>query len=462
MTNTHKFNLLAAVIGAVLLTGCGDAETTLIEKDPIEIPDEDHDDDEHDHADDEYTIDSMGRLAVLSAESNVTTIFDLDDGDLLDTFTLIHTSNTLTSSADYRFAVIASRAQDYVGFIDGGMWREDHTAHLHDYEQSPAMSDFEVTGSSPTHILSHDGQLAVFFDGNADAGTPASVKVVTDTQISSEADPLPTLDYTINMHGVAEPRGEYLLATVRRDDAENTSVAKVLPDQVGVYHLHDDVYEQEQVLDVLCPDLHGAAQNEDYVVFGCTDGVLSAHEHDDEYEAEKIANIDLLDGLRIGTLYGHEESDSLIGIASGHDAGEVILINVNPEQSMMEALSWQPDSDATPVSYAFSHEGSEFLILDSLGFLNVLSAYEEDGIVRWELRESVDISEQDVSTMPEGMSFSMTVAQNSDYVYVSDPIAQHVLQIDLESLTITGDIELDFAPDNITWLGIAESDHDHD
>ena len=64
--------------------------------------------------------------------------------------------------------------------------------------------------------------------------------------------------------------------------------------------------------------------------------------------------------------------------------------------------------------------------------------------------------------MPEGMSFSMSVAQNGDYVYVSDPIAQHVLQIDLESLTITGDIELDFAPSNITWLGIAESDHDHD
>ena len=461
MTNTHKFNLLAVAIGAILLTGCGDAETTLIEKDPIEVPDDEHDHDD-DHTDDEYTIDSMGRLAVLSADSNVASVFDLDDNDLLDTFTLIHTSNTLTSSADYRFAVIASRAQDYVGFIDGGMWREDHTAHLHDYEQSPAMSDFEVTGSSPTHILSHDGQMAVFFDGNADAGTPASVKVVTDTQISSQADPLPTLNYTINMHGVAEPRGEYLLATVRRDDTENTSVAKVLPDQVGVYHLHDDVYEQEQVLDVLCPDLHGAAQNEDYVVFGCTDGVLSAHEHDDVYEAEKIANIDLLDGLRIGTLYGHEESDSLIGIASGHAAGEVILINVNPEQSMMEALSWQPDSDASPVSYAFSHEGNAFLILDSLGFLNVLSAYEEDGIVRWELRESVDISEQDVSTMPEGMSFSMTVAQNGDYVYIADPIAQHVLQIDLETLAITDDIELDFAPQSVTWLGIAESDHDHE
>ena len=55
MTITHKFNLLAVAIGAILLTGCGDAETTLIEKDPIEVPDDDHDDD-HDHGDDDELI----------------------------------------------------------------------------------------------------------------------------------------------------------------------------------------------------------------------------------------------------------------------------------------------------------------------------------------------------------------------------------------------------------------------
>ena len=83
--------------------------------------------------------------------------------------------------------------------------------------------------------------------------------------------------------------------------------------------------------------------------------------------------------------------------------------------------------------------------------------------MHWELHERLDITEQDVSTMPEGLSFSMTVAQNGHYVYISDPIAQHILQIDLETLTITGDIELDFAPDSITWLGIAEAEHDdHD
>ncbi|MCF2947500.1 5-methyltetrahydrofolate--homocysteine methyltransferase [Paraglaciecola aquimarina] len=460
MKKPFQLNLLTAAISSLLLYGCGDAETTIIEKEPIVVPDEDDHDD--DHGDDEFTIESMGRLAVLSADSNQAVVFDLDDNQLLDTFSLIHNSNSLTASADYRFAVIASRSNDYVGFIDSGMWREDHGAHLHDYEQAPEMNHLELDGSRPTHIVKHDGHMAVFYDGDADSGIPAAVQVLTDTDISSEISNIHTLDYPVNMHGVAEPVGEYLLSTVRRDDAENTSAAKILPDQVAVYHLHDGEYEQEQILEVLCPDLHGAAQNGHAVLFGCSDGILVAHQHDEEFEAEKILNIEGLNGLRIGTIYGHEESETFIGIAAGHGGGEAILVKIDPENEEMETLEWQPAADASPVSYAFAYEGEAFLILDSKGFLNILTPHDHDGETHWELAGSVDISEEDVSTMPEGMKFSMTVAENGHYVYVADPIAQHVLQVHIEDMEIEGDIELDFAPANITWLGIAEEAHEDD
>lgn len=461
MTNSFQLKLLAAAIGTILLTGCGDAETTIIEQDPIEVPDDDHsDDDDHDHG--EHTIESMGRLAVLSGESASVTILDIEHSEALDSFALIHESNSLAASADLRYAVIASRGQDYLGFIDSGLWREDHGDHLHDYEQAPAMSDFELSGSRPTHLVNHDGQMAVFYDGDADSGTPAAVQVLTDLDISNENSDLPTLNYTINMHGVAEPRGEHLLSTIRRDDAESTSGAKILPDQVGVYHLHDGEYELEQTLELTCPDLHGAAQNHEFVVFGCSDGVLVAHQHDDEYEAEKIANIDGLEGLRIGTIYGHEDSETFIGIASAHGGSHAILTAINPEENEMELLEWQPE--ASPVAYAFSHGGEQFLVLDSAGFLNILSGHEHDGHMHWELETQLDITEEDVANMPEGMNFSLTVAQNGHYAYVSDPIAQHVLQIHLEDMEIEGDIELDFAPSKITWLGIAEEaeEHNHD
>ncbi len=464
MTKLFKLKLIALAISSTLITACGDAETNIVEKDPIEVPDDGHDHgDGGDHGD-EYTIDSLGRLAILAGDSNEANFFDLDDNELLDTFTLTNDSNTLSSSPDFRYAVIASRAQDYLGFIDGGLWREDHGAHLHDYEQSPEFSSYELTsGSRPTHLVKHDGKLAVFYDGDAASGTTASVEVLTDNDITNATATLPGISYDINMHGVAEPRGEHLLATIRRDDAQSSSIAKVLPDQVGVYHFHDGEYELEQTLELTCPDLHGAAQNHDYVAFGCSDGVLLAHQHDDEYHAEKVANIAAVGDLRIGTIYGHEGSETFIGIASGHGGGPAVIVSINPAKAEMEEFEWQLADGASAVSYSFSANGEHFLVLDSLGFLNVLEAHAHDDHIHWELAGQVDITQEDVTTMPEGMKFSMTVAQNGQFAYVADPIAQHVVQVHLEDLEIEGELELTFPPAAITWLGIAqEEEHAHE
>ncbi|MBQ4799902.1 5-methyltetrahydrofolate--homocysteine methyltransferase [Pseudoalteromonas sp. MMG006] len=465
MKKLYQLKLIALAISTTFITACGDAETNIVEQDPIVVEDEhdhDDDDDDHDH-DDGFTISSLGRLAVLAGDSNEASFFDLDDNALLDTFVLNDESNTLSASPDFRYAVITNRTQDYLGFIDGGMWREDHGEHLHDYEQGPAFSSYELTsGSRPTHLMTHDGQLAIFYDGDADSGAPASVEVLTDSDITNATPTLPGISYDINMHGVAEPRGEHLLSTIRRDDADNTSVAKVLPDQVGVYHFHDGEYELEQTLEVTCPDLHGAAQNHDYVVFGCGDGVLIAHQQGDVYEAQKVANIEAVGTERIGTLYGHENSDTIFGIAAGHDGSGSVLLDIHPENAEMEEVEWQLADGASAVSYSFSASGEHFLVLDSLGFLNVLTGHDHDGEMHWELAGQVDITEQDVSTMPEGMSFSMTVAQNGEFAYVADPIAQHVVQVHLEDLEVEGELELTFPPAGLTWLGIAEVEDDHD
>ncbi|MBU2872173.1 5-methyltetrahydrofolate--homocysteine methyltransferase [Colwellia sp. E2M01] len=440
MKKSFQFNLIAASVATLLLAGCNDTEGTI--GDLTEIVDD------HEHE----VVELEGRLAVLSADSDETILFGLDDGEIVDTFSLTYDSNTLTASADYRYAVIASRANDYVGFIDSGIYQEDHGDHLHPYEEAPVMLDFELNGSSPTHIVKHDGNMTVFNDGNADAGVSASVQVLTDADINSGS-VNSELNYDINMHGVAKIQGDYLLSTIRRDEAETTSDG-TLPDQVGIFHLHDGEYEQEGVLEENCPDLHGAAQNHEYVAFGCTDGVLIAHPHDDEYHAEKIANIDEVGTARIGSLYGHDESDSMIGVASG------MLFAVNPGVASMEKLEWQLADGVSAVSYSFSHEAEYFLVLDDAGYLNVLSAHDHDGEAHWELEGSIDISEEDLSTMPDGLSFSMTVAQNSDFVFIADPIAKHILQIGLADMSIEGDIETSFVPKSLVWLGIAEEGHD--
>lgn len=101
--------VLSAIASALLLAGCGDAETNIVELDPIEVPEDDHDHDDHDH-DSDYEIESEGRLVVADAASNTLTVFDLDDNSVLDTFSATFDGSSVSASGDYRFAVINSRA----------------------------------------------------------------------------------------------------------------------------------------------------------------------------------------------------------------------------------------------------------------------------------------------------------------------------------------------------------------
>ncbi|MEX1221367.1 MAG: 5-methyltetrahydrofolate--homocysteine methyltransferase [Idiomarina sp.] len=460
MTQIFKFKLLCVALGGLLLTGCGDAETTIVEQDPIEVPD-----DGHDHGDDhggDHAA-ASGRLAVMDSVTNQTMIFDLEEGALLDTFSLLYEGSRLSASADYRYVVITNRNEGRVGFIDGGLWQEDHGDHAHPYNEQPMMSDYELFEEQPTHLVGYQGQLAIFYDGNAELGLPASVQVITDNDIANEATDVPTLMYSNNMHGVALARGDYLFSTIRRTDIESSSNSKTLPDQVGVYHLHDTEYELEHTLETLCPDLHGAAQNHDYVAFGCSDGVMIAHQHEADFESVKIDNIDGLNGLRVGSLYGHKDSETFIGVASAHGHGEAILVAIDPQGNNMELIDWGNTANASPLSYAFSNHGEHFLILDDQGFLNILHAHAEGDHVHWEVMSRLDITEENVADMPEGASFSMTVAQNGHYAFIADPIAQHVLTVNLEEAAIEGDMELEFVPGSLVWLGIEgeENAHEH-
>ena len=106
MNNSHKLSLLSMLIGSLFLTGCGGADTSIEEKAPIVAEEE-----TEEGTSNGFIIESLGRLAVLSADSADTSIFDLDDNDLLDSFALTFDSSTLTASADYRYAVLVNRTR---------------------------------------------------------------------------------------------------------------------------------------------------------------------------------------------------------------------------------------------------------------------------------------------------------------------------------------------------------------
>lgn len=448
--------LLSLCISAttLTLTGCGGADTTINEKDPIAS----EEGDDHNHGGGVPNGVAAGRLLVVNPTDTQADVFDLADNDLITTVALDAVPSAVHATGGFRFAALVERSADTVGFIDGGLFQEPHDDHFDTFMQMPALSNFTLTGSRPTHFVTHEGQSAVFLDGDAATGANAGVQILNDSMIERAEAPA-TVTFSMSMHGVAEPRGEHLITSLRREDAQSTSANTVLPDQVGVYQRQDGEYTLEQTFDVTCPDLHGAAQNENHIVFGCSDGVLLVTDNgNDTFSAQKIPNSDAVaQGLRIGSLWGHHDSAQFIGQASSRTSDTIQFFAINPVDNTMALIDWQPETDATPVSRSFAYEAEQFVILDDKGYLSVIEPNDRDGQTLWEFGEKMLITDADLSQMPEGMRLSMTTAQNAHIVYVADPIAQHIRKINVDMLMAEGDIELTYAPAMITWLGIAQT-----
>src|SRR5690606_7097286 len=175
-----KLSLAAMLVSVSLLSACGDSTTNIVEKDPIADDGDDHD---HDHG----AISAAGRLAISAKDSNLVSVYELENGALLDTFAVADTPSALAASASKRYALVVQRTTDRVEFVDGGLFQEDHVDHLHPYQQAPALTSFVLSDSRPTHITSTDSQTAVFFDGDVNSSTPAAVAVITDADITTDS-----------------------------------------------------------------------------------------------------------------------------------------------------------------------------------------------------------------------------------------------------------------------------------
>lgn len=434
MLNTNLLPGVSLVLISALLGGCGGSDTKIVERDPVPIED-DHD---HDHDDE---VPSQGRLLISIKDQARVSVVDINEKKVLHELAVSEAPSALYSSPNQRYGFIVQRTADRVDLLDGGLWQEDHGDHLHDYAQTPAGMTFSTNKSRPTHFTGTEKQSVIFFDGNADSATPASVGVFTESDI--EKNTIGTwLEYTTHMHGAAQARGDYLISTVR--DAATTST---LPDRVAVYHAHNGFFTDENILPETCPGLHGSAQNENQIAFGCTDGVLVVSQAGTAFTASKIANPASFTGsTRIGTVLGDDSVDEFVGIASGQ------FFTINTATNTIAAINWI-DAAVTPgptaIAYSFADEGDLFVILDNTGNLTLIDTDS------WNVTKRVQAISSNLSALPSGSKFELALTPGH-MAYVTDPIANQIKQIDLDAGKVGETIQLNFIPNKLTWLGIAE------
>lgn len=441
MSELPRYTAYAFFLSAALmLSACGGSSTNIVEREPIE--DHDHDEDEHAHGDVPST---KGRLVISVQGEPEVMVYDLDDGEELAHYPFDSEVSAVYASANHRFALVLQRDVGQVNAIDAGFIRESHGDHFDYTITAPSFSDFEVTGPRPTHFTLGEDNAVIFYDGNADTAEVAQVEILSNADLENGAAGA-RIELDTHQHGAARTLGEHLFLTVR--DPADTSTT--LPDQVAMYHLHDGEYELEQTFEATCPALHGSARWEHGVAFGCGDGVLVIHQEGEAFEAHKIANPEGFTG-RIGSLYATADAHELVGVASGE------LFLVDPEAETIEPLSWT-EEERSAVAYGFDAEGEHFLVLDEQGALTRLEVADA-----WTALAPIAVVTSDLSGLSEEASLAMTVSHASHLVYVTDPVAMSVLEVDLESEAVATVLTLEAVPAKLAWTGFegAHEAHDH-
>lgn len=430
-----KLSSIALASLTLLITACGDSETTITELEPVVNPDT-GDDHHHDHEV------NAGRLVMADADQPMIHVYDLETKTLIEQVNTTYQGPSLYTSPEGRFAIATFREQNLVEFVDGGYYQQLHGDHYDLIDAAPSLSGFQLHDVKPTHFKLRDEMSALFFDGNEETGDMSSLVLMDDESIA-DGSVVAEHHFDTSMHGTAEMRGDFVITTHKSE--ENTAF---MPDQLVLLHRHGDHFHQEQVFDVSCPDLHGSYQNEDHIAFACSDGLVIIEQEGELFNASKIANPEIMPaGVRIGSLRGHFEADTMIGLSRGG----IYLVDLTTHS--ITEFDWQPEEDINYLSYGFDGFDEHALMLDNKGFLNVYNAAENFAL---EKRIAV-FNEMDADSNEKPL---LVAAKSDEQVYVI--YQKEVHQIDLEEGKVVTHFELDFDASSATWVGVFEQEeHDH-
>ncbi len=377
--------------------------------------------DDHDHGG------LRGRLVFTNAGSDAHAyVYDLDAGEMLPDLHLDYPAHSLYASPGKRFAVITQRDTganpNQVQFVDAGLFA--HGDHIDAVD--PSLVSLTLSGETPAHYRAVEDQAALFFDG-----ATASNRFVLFTDASLEAASIIAADSSLAAHhGIAEPRGEFVLTSNATRDA------------IEVHELHGDHFHLEETLAEPCTGLHGGGSLEDFAAFGCDDGVLVVEQTSTGFIASKVTT-----PLRVTQVSGHHALSQFATFATGNQ----VMYAVDPVAGTQQEIDWSNGAGATRSQHQIDAHGEHLLVLDTTGTLHVLEADD------WSYKGSVAV-------LGNVTGAQITTSGTEDIAYITDPANEAILAVDLETVTLLDDerIEPGFAPVGLAWTGVVEAGDEHD
>ncbi|PSK96662.1 hypothetical protein CLV30_12543 [Haloactinopolyspora alba] len=307
--------------------------------------------------------------------------------------------------------------------IDTGVWSGEHGDHEHHYVQDPALTDIEFEADHPGHVVHHAGLTALFSDGSGkieifDPNALAEGRPETETHTTAEAH-----------HGVAVQLENGELVTTLGDEDSRSGI---------VVHNADG---QEVTRNEQCAGVHGEAPAADgALLFGCENGVLI-------YRDGRITKVDSPDPYgRIGNQAGSHASPVVLGDYKVDPDAEL----ERPERvSLIDTRSGTLRLVDLGTSYSFRSLGrgphGAALVLGTDGAIHVIDP------ATAEVTTSIPV----VDPWTEPMRWQQprpTLTVVGHTAYVTEPAADEIHAVDLESRTVTSTTGLPATPNELTGV----------
>ncbi|WP_232680257.1 hypothetical protein [Nocardioides sp. R-C-SC26] len=342
-------------------------------------------------------------LVVTDATAPVATLVHPTTGALLGRFAL-DAPGLAYSTGTSRYAVIAQGGADRTVVVDAA-------------SQVPTLLARSISGDTPVHVVSHDGMLAIFHDGDG------SVVLVPEKNLGTKPLGATRIRAARPHHGVAVPLAGHVVISV--PDAADPSAS--LPTGVEVRNRAGAVVESVDD----CPQLHGEGSVGDVVAFGCADGVIVVEAHGDHWHTAKLVEPAEADpAARVGTLRTAEGLDYMVG-----NFGPTGLVRVDPEAAALAPMS----IGGTVRSFALHRAaGGTALVLTTDGRIRAVDA-----------RTGVETAA--VSVVPEfgttGTRPTMTLL--GDAAFVADPRDGTVTRVAVAGLKVSAPFRVGGAPTSV-------------
>ncbi len=369
------------------------------------------------------------RLFVSDHAEPAINVVDALTGNKIDTLQLKGPASLYRSASGRTVFAVQGKA-DAVSAISSGIVFEDHGDHGDIEVTAPKLTGTEITGAKPSHFVEHDGEFALFFDGEGVARI-VDEKTALDGGASTRE-----VKTEAPHHGVAAVYGDYvLLSEPNKEKPDELPVGIRVVDRAG-----------KQVGDIhACPDLHGEATSGKLLAFACATGLLLVRDGDQGPSVEHIPYPTNLPNGKATTLLGGKGLQYFLG---NYGSDRLLLIDPSTKELFRSVdlptrrVHFAVDPIRPRFAYAFTEDGQLHQV----------------DIVAGKIARSVKLTE------PYSMDGHWSdprprIAVAGDRIVVTDPLKSQLHLVDATSFAKTGDIALAGKPFNIVAVGGSGETH---